>query len=194
MASAHQPYSAWPVLDIRRSRERPAVTLDILRGTMKTCFRLRKARPADQDFLLRLYASTRGDIATSDLPLAQKQELINMQFTAQAQHYASYFPNADNLIVMQRRQPIGRLYVDRAMDEIRVVDILLAEQARGKGIGTQLLTSLLDEARIADKPVRLHVLKHDRAMALYQRLGFEIIAEKELHFFMEFSPKLRLLL
>lgn len=155
---------------------------------MKPRISFRKVSPSDNAFLYQLYASTRIDIAICSIPESQKRQLIRMQFAAQTQHYKQFFRSADFLIVMSGRTPVGRLYVHRTSDEIRVIDIALMPEFRGKGIGTQLLADLLDEARIADKPVRLHVEKMDRAIRLYERLGFKIIAEKEMHFFMEYKP------
>ena len=40
------------------------------------------------------------------------------------------------------------------------------------GIGTALVTMVLNEAVSAGKPVVLHVEKHNRARFLYERLGF----------------------
>ncbi len=51
-------------------------------------------------------------------------------------------------------------------------------QARGKGIGTALLASLLDEARRRGiRRVSLSVEKHNPAARLYRRVGFVVQAE-----------------
>ena len=160
---------------------------------MKHKLRFRTVRPADSDFLLRLYASSRLDIKLSSLPPTQKEHLIRQQFKAQSLHYATHFPDADNLIVLLGKNSIGRFHVHRRTDEIRLVDILLAPDFRGQGVGTQLITMLRDEARVADTPVRLHVHKGNRAALLYQRMGFQVIGEKELHYFMEMRSKLAII-
>jgi ribosomal protein S18 acetylase RimI-like enzyme len=69
-------------------------------------------------------------------------------------------------------QPVGQLRVDRRPDAIHVVDVSLLPQARGRGIGTRVITTLLDEARAAGLAVTLAVFEHSRARGLYERLGF----------------------
>lgn len=113
---------------------------------------------------------------------------MRQQFQAQSTHYATHFGSADFLIILQGKSQIGRLYVDRTEEEIRVIDIAILPEFRGKGYGTTLMTNLLNEGRIADKPVRLHAEKMARVVEFYRRLGFEVINELEMHFFMECSP------
>ena len=91
------------------------------------------------------------------------------------------FPHAEFQIVERERQPIGRLIVNRAPDEYRLVDIALLPEQRGAGLGTTLIQRLLREAAAAGKPVRLSVLKGHRAARLYQRLGFKQIGQAEVH-------------
>jgi ribosomal protein S18 acetylase RimI-like enzyme len=80
------------------------------------------------------------------------------------------------------------LLLSRLEDEIRLVDIALLPEHRGQGIGRRLIEGLFAEAAGAGKAVRLHVGKDNRAVPLYTRLGFQIIGDKETHFFMEWRP------
>ena len=70
-------------------------------------------------------------------------------------------------------------------DEIRLVDIALLAEARGRGIGAKLIANLLARATSEAKPVRLHVEKSNPALRLYQRQGFQIIEDTGAQFFME---------
>ena len=85
-------------------------------------------------------------------------------------------------------QNAGRLAIDRCPRELRVVDIALLPRQRNGGIGSALLQDILAEAAAARIPVRLCVLKGNRAQRLYTRLGFVKIAETELHLEMEWRP------
>jgi len=82
---------------------------------------------------------------------------------------------------------LGRLYVDRWADEIRIIDIALLPQYRGRGIGRAILESLLDEAASRDRGrvVRIHVEHMNPAMRLYVRLGFYEIEDKGIYKLME---------
>ncbi len=94
----------------------------------------------------------------------------------------------DLLLILRDAVPVGRLYVARWQDEIRIVDIALLPPSRHAGIGTAILRDLLAEAAVAHKPVRIHVEKFNPALRLYERLGFAPIADKGVYLFMEWAP------
>ncbi len=151
---------------------------------------LRTASPEDEDFLLQVYASTRADeLALLDWKREQRDAFLRMQFNAQRWSYEANYPHADNQIILLNNQPIGRLLIARAEHEITLVDIALLPKHRGHGIGTDLLHELIDEAKQTHKPIRLHVLKGNRAMQLYTRLGFQVIAEQEPYIEMELQSQ-----
>jgi len=103
----------------------------------------------------------------------QKRAFLEMQFHAQATHYATHYVGAEFLVIEENDAPIGRLYIHRQPHDIRIVDISLVPEHRGKGIGTQLLRQILDEA--GSTPVTIHVEDFNPAMRLYERLGFRRI-------------------
>lgn len=150
---------------------------------------LRPAVPEDEPFLLALYCSTRAEeVAAWGLAGPQAELFLRMQYTAQQQHYRARFPGADHRIVILDGRAVGRLLVDRREDELRLVDVALLPEHRGRGLGKALLQQLLAEARAAGKPVRLHALKGSRAAALYARLGFAALAEDGPYVAMEWRP------
>ena len=65
------------------------------------------------------------------------------------------------------------------------MDIALLPEYRGAGIGTWIMRNLLDEAPGAQKPVTLHVEPYNRAVRLYQRLGFHVVERRGINLFME---------
>jgi len=84
-------------------------------------------------------------------------------------------------------QRVGRLYVSRWSDEIRIVDIALLPDSCNRGIGTTLLRQLQAEAHASGKPLRIHVERFNPALRLYERLGFREIADRGVYLFMEWS-------
>lgn len=134
---------------------------------------LRPATPDDDTFQLELYAGTRQDeLELIDWNEDQKQAFIKMQFNARQLQYSHRYPLADDNIILQGSQPIGRMLVDRNEQEIVLVDIALLPEHRNAGIGTRLVQSLLDEAVRTGKSVRLHVVTTNPAVRMYERLGF----------------------
>ena len=148
--------------------------------------RFRPIASGDEPFLSQVYASTRiQELAVTDWNDAQKTAFLQMQFVAQHKFYQENYTDTDFLVILQDDAPIGRLYVSRWQDEIRIVDIALLPAYRGSGIGTTILRGLLAEADTAGKPVRIHVERNNPALRLYQRLGFETIEDKGVYLFME---------
>jgi GNAT superfamily N-acetyltransferase len=134
---------------------------------------LRPATPEDYAFLERVYASTRADeLAPLPWSAEQKAAFLAQQFAAQSAHYAEHYPDASFDVVLVDGEPAGRLIVARGVAEIRVVDIALLPEHRGRGIGTALLEPILAEADERGATVVVHVEQFNPAMRLYERLGF----------------------
>jgi ribosomal protein S18 acetylase RimI-like enzyme len=150
---------------------------------------LRPVRDADQPFLLRLYASTRAEeLAPVPWSRAQKATFVTQQFAAQTAHYAQHYTDMAADVIMLDDAPAGRLLVARWPDEIRIVDISLLPQFRGRGAGNLFLRGLLEEARLAAKRLSIHVERENRALGLYERLGFRRVGEHGVYLRMEWEP------
>ncbi len=150
----------------------------------------RPTGPDDDTFLLELYASTRADeMAMVSWSAEQLQAFITMQFAAQQEHYQKKYPMASHEIILSSGRPVGRRYVARLEQEIRIVDITLMPPERNGGIGTFSLRELLNEAVSTDKVVRIYVENFNPSLRLFVRLGFRQVDEQGIHFLMEWSPK-----
>jgi ribosomal protein S18 acetylase RimI-like enzyme len=151
---------------------------------------LRPVRVGDEDSLYRIYASTRMDeLALVDWTAEQKEAFLQMQFNAQTKHYQIYYPNADYQIILHEdNRPIGRLIVDRSKESILLMDIALFTEYRNTGIGTTLIKDLITEAAEQNKSIILHVEVFNRAMNLYNRLGFAKTGEQGIYYEMGWKP------
>lgn len=149
---------------------------------------LRPATDADRDFLLSVYASTREELDQVAWPPGQREAFVLMQFEAQDHEYHRLNPDGSYDVVEVDGHPAGRLYVDRRPGALRIVDIALLPEFRGRGIGTGLLHDLLAGAAEEGRTVSIHVEVHNPAARLYERLGFVPVAELGLHRRMEWTP------
>jgi GNAT superfamily N-acetyltransferase len=150
---------------------------------------LRPIRSDDHAFLLGLYATTRAqELAALPWDDEQKALFVRMQFEAQHAQYQEHYAGATFDLILIGDEPAGRLYVMRAGEEIRIVDIALLPEYCNRGIGTMLLERLQSEAAAAARPLRIHVERFNPAMRLYQRLGFVPIADRGVYLFMEWRP------
>ncbi len=152
---------------------------------------LRSVAPEDEDFLLRVYSSTR-EVELYAVPWSedQKQAFVRMQFQFQTRGYATDFPSADRKIIMLDGLPIGRLIVDRSRtDEIRCIDIAILPAYRNRGVGSFLMKNLLLEAEACRKLLRLLVEKtNPAAQRFYERLGLVVTEETASRRAMESRP------
>jgi ribosomal protein S18 acetylase RimI-like enzyme len=118
----------------------------------------------------------------------EKEDFLRFQFKAQHTYYQQHFAKTQFDLILLDGQPIGRLYLDRRSDEVRIVDIALLTQHRGQGIGGQIMGDILQEARRAGLPVRIHVEQNNPALRLYYRLGFKEIGDEGVYYLMEWQP------
>jgi len=151
---------------------------------------LRPIREEDLEFLLRLYATTRADemAMVVDWTDEQKEWFVRSQFQAQHAWYQEHYGDAQFDLILIDSVPAGRLYVHRRPAEIRLIDISLTPELRGRGIGSTLLRELMAEAEAAGKPLTIHVEKYNPAMRLYLRLGFKPIEDRGPYDLMEWRP------
>jgi ribosomal protein S18 acetylase RimI-like enzyme len=139
---------------------------------------LRPVRPEDEQFLRRVYASTReAELAAINWTEEQKTDFIRFQFHAQTTHYLQHFPDASHDVILVDDEPAGRLYVDRPAEGIHVVDIALLPEFRNRGVGGSLLREILAEAERSKRAVTIHVERSNPAQRLYARLGFVVVEE-----------------
>ncbi|MFZ1454229.1 MAG: GNAT family N-acetyltransferase, partial [Ferruginibacter sp.] len=115
---------------------------------------------------------------------------ITMQSTAQLTDYRATFPDAAFQVIVYKKQDAGRLYTHESDEEIRLIDITLLPEFRGKGIGAFLLGELVKKADSAQKKISLHVDPVNPALKLYRSAGFIHIKNEGRHYYMERMPEM----
>jgi ribosomal protein S18 acetylase RimI-like enzyme len=151
---------------------------------------LRPATEADRDFLARVYASTREqELAQVPLSPEQKAAFLRQQFEAQSAHYESNYTETSFDVVLVDGEPAGRLIVARWAKELRVVDIAMLPEQRGRGVGGRLMGELLAEADERGVKASIHVERANPAMRFYERLGFVPAGEHGVYLLMERQAK-----
>jgi GNAT superfamily N-acetyltransferase len=142
----------------------------------------------DRDFLYAVYASTRTEeLKLTDWDDNRKTEFLQMQFSAQHQYYQEHYSDTLFQIILYDGHPAGRLYLARWPNELRIVDLALLPDYRNLGIGSHILTTILNEAKTKDLPVNIHVERFNPALNLYRRLGFVKKDEHGVYDFMEWQ-------
>ena len=75
---------------------------------------------------------------------------------------------------MLEHKRIGRLTVEDKTDHVFLAYIALLPACQNRGIGSEIIRSVMVEAKARGKPVMLTVLKPNPVKALYERLGFVV--------------------
>ena len=155
----------------------------------RTNIALRSVESGDEQFLYRVYASTReAELAQVGWGEEQKAAFLRMQFDAQSSYYREHYGEATFDVILSGGLPAGRLYVARWPEEIRIMDIALLPGHRGLGVGRTVLADLMAEASAAAKPLTIHVERFNRALRLYLRLGFTPVGDKGVYLLLRWSP------
>jgi ribosomal protein S18 acetylase RimI-like enzyme len=137
-----------------------------------------------------VFASTRAEeVASTGWPEEMQRQFIAQQFDAQHRYYMQHYRDAEWLVIEQEGVGVGRLYVDIWAEEIRLIDISLLAEARGRGIGGAILSDLMISAREQSKPLTIHVEQSNPALRLYSRLGFEKVDEHGIYHLMKWWPE-----
>src|SRR5262249_59769380 len=76
---------------------------------------------------------------------------------------------------------VGSLRVDDRGHELFLASIELVPAFQRRGLGGEIVRSILEDARRRRIPVRLQVFRQNRARRLYERLGYRAVGETTTH-------------
>jgi ribosomal protein S18 acetylase RimI-like enzyme len=87
--------------------------------------------------------------------------------------------------VLQNDQPVGRLYVLREAEEMRILDLSLIPESRNQGIGTRLIQGVMEEAKAGNRRLRIYLETFNPSVSLFERLGFRVIQNDNMNLLLE---------
>lgn len=144
----------------------------------------------DFPFLKSVYRSSREqELEANGWTEKQKDEFIEFQFNAQHSFYTNSYDGADFMIIEVNKSDVGRLYIWRTENQIRIMDIALLPEYRRKGTGTKILKNLIKESEQTGKKLNIHVEYYNPALKLYENLGFKKTDDTGVYYFMERFPE-----
>jgi len=108
---------------------------------------------------------------------------------AQDRFFENDWRDAKFDIILSDDMPCGYAAVEYRADDVHVRELVIHPKWQGQGIGTVFLTQVMESAGQKGLPVRLGTQHRNRALKLYQRLGFREIGRTETHVLLEWSPK-----
>ena len=104
---------------------------------------------------------------------------------AQDKFFESAWKGSKHEILSANGKSCGYFSMDESEDLITLHELVLLPEFQGQGIGSKILNEVIEKAKVKNIPIRLQVLKENKAAELYRRLGFEQTGETETHFQME---------
>jgi len=144
-------------------------------------------RDGEERVLFELFTAVRSEelgMTGWDAPL--RDQILRMQFTAQRRSYHEQYPGIVERFILRDGTPIGWLMIDDSGEALRCVDLAIMPAERRKGVATNTLRALQEEAAATDRPLVLSVMRMNAAaLALYDRLGFRSVGGNDSHVLLE---------
>jgi ribosomal protein S18 acetylase RimI-like enzyme len=129
---------------------------------------LRPATPADGEFCFGLHKAAMGGYITAIWGWDEQRQ--------RGLHVRGFDPGRWQIITAGGAD-IGMLHVEYRPGEIYLSRVEILPGHQGRGVGTRLISALMEEARRKGQDLVLDVLTvNTRARALYQRLGMTEVA------------------
>ncbi len=124
-----------------------------------------------------------------DLARTVYKKLVIEQFgkwdeNSQRNYFEKKWEKANYQIIEKDDQRIGTLWVTTEKDHIQLNEIQLLPKFQRQGIGSALVRKQLEKAQQQSKPMRLRLLKKNKAVNFYERLGFVVYDQTDAHFLM----------
>lgn len=107
---------------------------------------------------------------------------------AQDKFFESAWKGSNHEIIYANGKPCGYFSMEESVDEITLHELVLLPEFQGQGIGSKILSEAIEISKTKNIPVRLQVLKENKAAELYRRMGFIQTGETETHYQMEYNP------
>lgn len=159
---------------------------------MTPIIRTRPVHEDDAPFLRTLFNSVEEErLGFGSFGNHEKSRLLNTEYRAFQAHYQDVDLEKDDVILTCDDTPVGRMIVLQNSEEIRLAELMLIPELRGKGLGTALIQGLQAESQMSNRPLRVLVFKLNAAIRLYKRLGFYKIEENPTHELLEWTVRLQ---
>ena len=118
-----------------------------------------------------------------------REQFVDRCRTQTGEEVTGKVANSLTSVVEADGVPVGRLRVVRTSEELFIAGIQVLPEHQGRGIGSRVVRSVIDEGRREGLPVRLEVGKDNPdAKLLYLRLGFSVIEDRDTMELMEIRP------
>lgn len=142
---------------------------------------LRPSTPEDVPFLRDLHHRAYRDVVSRQFGVWDEE--------AQNEWFETALAAAEFSVVECDGQRVGAVAVSVDVECLRLVELQILPEWQNRGLGSTVLEVQMEHARAGRRPIRLRVLRENRARALYERNGFVVIGQTDTHCLMEWMPR-----
>ncbi len=142
-------------------------------------YTVRQATRADAAFLARLHQATMQTYL---------EQTLGWDEATQLAMFGEQFDPSNLQIILLEGREVGALRMEWQQEMIALANLQIMPEEQGRGLGTLILTHLLDLARFEGVPATLYVLKVNPSRRLFERLGFRVIEETPTSYLMRAEP------
>lgn len=134
---------------------------------------VRTATQHDTPFLVELACAAYRDVVTRQFGSWNEDE--------QAARFAAKVARLPFEVAELAGQPVAAVSASIHADHVFLDELLVLPQFQDRGFGADLLEREIRRAREHGLPLRLHTLRQNRALRLFERHGFVVTARGEVY-------------
>ncbi len=147
---------------------------------MRDTLTLRPARPTDLPYCRALYYEAMRPTI---------ERLFGWDQARQDTTFERQWRLDEVLILVEEGRDIGWMQAAEADGAVFLKQLYVDTAHQSLGIGTQILSGLIDRAHARNLPVTLGVVKGNPALKLYERLGFRLTGEDTHKVYLRCDPR-----
>jgi ribosomal protein S18 acetylase RimI-like enzyme len=115
-------------------------------------------------------------------------EKLHLNRPSQTATFQQYWDATQVRIITVDGADVGWLQTITQNNEIFLAQLFVDRDFQRRGVGTEVMRRLINEAQACKQAIRLNVVKINPCVRLYERLGFRVIEEDERKFYMKRDP------
>lgn len=141
---------------------------------------LRKANDGDTEFMCQTHHRAYHEVVTWQFGSFDEAMQDDFFFQELKEHDGFQ-------IIQYNKEPCGYALFEEEPDCIKAWELVILPEFQNLGIGSAMLNKIMNIAKEKNLPVKLSVLKENKAAELYAKLGFVKAGETETHYEMEWK-------
>jgi GNAT superfamily N-acetyltransferase len=140
----------------------------------------RAAAPDDYEFARSVYFEVQKWII---------DQLFGWDEARENEKFRRQFKPEETQIILASGQPVGWFWLTEQEQSIELIGIYITSMHQNQGIGTQIVQTILQRARVEGKVVLFSTAKINKSKKLFERLGFYTTHEEDHKYHLRYEPE-----